>query len=92
MLRRQFRKVALSLTGRAREEERIERRGTEKTGGNMRPSISVRIPLEAISPVTYLSETLDCLNPFYGGLGSMFEYDEEFQYTGHDHLFPDLEM
>lgn len=92
MLKRQFRKVAISLTGRAHEEEREERHRTERTGGGMRPSISVRIPLEAISPVTYLSEMLDCLNPFYGGPGSMSEYDEEFQNATQDHLFPDLEI
>jgi len=92
MLMRQFRNVALSLTGRAREEERIERHRTEQTGGGMRPTITVRIPLEALAHVPYLSETLDCLNPFYGGLDSIFEYDEEFQYAGQDHLFPDLEL
>jgi hypothetical protein len=87
MLKRQFRNVALSLTGRAHEEEREERHRTGQTGGSMGPSISVTIPLEAISPVTYLSEMLDCLNPFYGGVNGMFEYDEEFQHTGQNPLF-----
>jgi hypothetical protein len=91
LLRRQFRRVALSLTGRADEDERIKRHRTEQAGGGARPSISVRIPPAAFAAVGYFSETLDCLNPFYGGIGNMFEYDEDFHATEQNQLFPDLE-
>jgi hypothetical protein len=92
LLRRQFRRVALSLTGRADEDERIKRHRTEQPGGGARPSISVRIPPAAIAAVACHPETLDCLNPFHGGMDSFFEYDEEYQHIDQNQLFPDLEL
>jgi hypothetical protein len=92
MLRRQFRKVASSLTGRAHEAEHIKRQRTEQTGGGIRPSISVSLPLAAIAVVTYLSETLDFLNPFYEGMDNIFEHDEDFHISEQNQLFPDLKL
>ena len=92
LLKRQFFKVALSLTGRTQSDERDTRNRTDQTGSGMRPSISLRIPLEAIAPVPYLSETLHCINPFYGAAHAYFDYEQEFLYDGDEHLYPDLEL
>lgn len=92
MLRRQFRKVALSITGRAHEEGRTERNRTEQSGGGIRPLISVRLPLAAFAAVAYFSETLDYLNPFYGEIDSLFGHDEDFHTSEQIQLFRDLEL
>jgi len=94
---RQFREVVNALTRPDHAPQPTQRRKrTEKTTGGfilaarqiMRRSI--RVPEAAFAAVAFLSETLDCLNPWHHETMNVGGPDEDFHATEQHHIYPHL--
>ena len=96
ILMRQFRHLAQSLTSRAHDAELPQRRRADETRGGFRLAAkqlmyrSVDIPSAAFAAITFLSETLDWLNPWHHTTASNDGFDDDFHATEQEHIYPQL--